>query len=120
MISVCAAPGVILNPPLVALINDPLFAVREFVFSASPETIQESLWSFLHCPVGNLRDLAACASKNPDVFVLSLVGNVFHAAAVPANSSAGTKSIFLRSTASIFRATASVARLSFPRSFSFS
>ena len=50
-------------------------------------------------PGGQLRDLAACASSNP-VFVLPLSGRVFQATALSAKASAGTKSCFLRSTAS--------------------
>ena len=46
----------------------------EFVFSASPETIRREPLEFDPLrSVGYRRDLAACASKNPDVFVLSLV-----------------------------------------------
>ena len=60
--------------------------------------------------------------NNPDVF--SFLGRFFHAAAVALNTSAGTKSSFLRSTASryatSFLATASVARFAFPRPRSFS
>jgi hypothetical protein len=74
----------------------------EFVFSASPETIRREPLEFDPLrSVGYRRDLAACASKNPDVFVLSLVEKVFHAAAVHLNFSAGTKFCFLRSTASM-------------------
>ena len=41
----------------------------EFVISASPETIRGEPPEFdLLRTVGKLQDLAACASKNPDVF----------------------------------------------------
>ena len=60
--------------------------------------------------------------NNPDVF--SFLGRFFHAAVVALNTSAGTKSCFLRSTArryaTSFLATASVARFAFPRCRSFS
>ena len=49
----------------------------EFVFSASPETIRRGPWNLFLRPVGNRRDLAVCASMNPDVFALSLFGKAF-------------------------------------------
>jgi hypothetical protein len=53
------------------------------------------------CPVGNLRDLAACALINPDVFGFSIIRKNFYATALRLNNSAGTKSCFRRSTASM-------------------
>ena len=73
----------------------------EFVFSASLETIRSGPPEFDPSPVANRRDLAVCASMNPDVFAFPLLGKVFYAAAVGMNSSAGKKSCFLRSTASM-------------------
>ena len=82
-----------------------------------PKQTEESLGSCLRRPAGHLRDLAACAPSDPDVF--SLAGRGFYATAVRLNSPVGTKSVFRLSTASmwatIFLATASVARLAFPR-----
>ena len=50
----------------------------EFVFSASLETIRRSLRSSkLLRPVRHSRDLAACASMNPDVLFFPLSGKVF-------------------------------------------
>ncbi len=70
----------------------------EFVFSASPETIRSEPPEFeLLRTVANLQDLAVCAQNNPDAFY-SRAG--FFAAPVPPNSSVGTKSCCLRSTAS--------------------
>jgi hypothetical protein len=81
-----------------------------------PKQSEESLGSCLRRPAGHMRDLAACASGDPDVFP-SREG--FYAAAVRMNSPAGTKSVFRLSTANmwatIFLATASVARLALPR-----
>ena len=82
-----------------------------------PKQTEGSLGSCLRRPAGHLRDLAVCASHDPDVFPFLWKG--FYAAAVRWNSPAGTKSVFRLSTASmwatIFLATASVARLLFPR-----
>ena len=83
------------------------------MFSASPETIRreppEFDLSFAQSPNGGTWQPAH--RNNPDVF--SFLGRFFHAAAVALNTSAGTKSSFLRSTASryatSFLATASVA-----------
>ena len=91
----------------------------EFVFSASPETIRgEPRECDLLRSVGNMQDLAVCAF----LFIL-FISAVFYAAVV-LRSSAGTKSLCCRSTASkyatIFRATASVARLLFPFCLSWS
>ena len=87
-----------------------------------PKQYEVSLGSRLRRPAGDLRDLAACASVDPDVF--PFFGRVLYAAAVRRNSPAGTKSVWRLSTASIsatiFLATASVARLPFPRCRSFS
>jgi hypothetical protein len=84
----------------------------EFVFSASPETIRrEPRESDLLRSVGKMQDLAGCGFLHPGDS-----GSVYAAAVL--RSSAGTKSLSCRSTASryatIFRATASVARLLFP------
>src|SRR5271168_813730 len=84
----------------------------EFVFSASPETIlREPRESDLLRSVGNMQYLAGCGFLHPVGF-----GSIYAAAVL--RSSAGTKSLCCRSTASrystIFRATASVARLLFP------
>jgi hypothetical protein len=49
----------------------------------------------LHRSVAHLRDLAACASMDPDVFVPCLSGKVLYAATVAANSPAGTESCCL-------------------------
>jgi hypothetical protein len=74
----------------------------EFVFSASPETIRNEPPGVLPLrPVGKRRDLADCAFLYPDVFAFPLSGKGSYAAAVRLNSSAGTKSCFLRSTASM-------------------
>ena len=82
-----------------------------------PKQTEESLGSRLRRPGGDLRDLAACASIDPDVF--SLLRKGFYAAAVRLNSPAGTKSVLRLSTtsinATIFLATARVARLPLPR-----
>jgi hypothetical protein len=51
-----------------------------------PKQSEESLGSRLRRPAGNLRDLAACASIDPDVFPFSAR---FYAAAVRRNSAAG-------------------------------
>jgi hypothetical protein len=88
----------------------------EFVFSASPETIRrEPRECDLLRSVGNRQDLAVCA------FYSSCLFRQYYAAAV-LRSSAGVKSLCCRSTASryatIFRATASVARFPFPFCFS--
>jgi hypothetical protein len=81
-----------------------------------PKQYEESLGSRLRRPAGDLRDLAACASIIL-MFLPSVEG--FYAAAVRRNSAAGTKSVLRLSTAiisaTIFLATASVARLPFPR-----
>jgi hypothetical protein len=61
-----------------------------------PKQTDGSLGSCLRRPARHLRDLAACAPSNPDVF--SFPGR-FHAA--PLNSPLSTKSCFLRSTASM-------------------
>ena len=78
-----------------------------------PKQSEESLGSCLRRPAGDLRDLAGCTSRDPDVFPFS--GKFFYAAAVRLNSPAVTKSVFRLSTASmwatIFLATARVARL---------
>ena|ERR1700692_2585340 len=84
----------------------------ELVFSASPETIRrEPRESDLLRSVGKMQDLAGCGFRHPVDF-----GSVYAAAVL--RSSAGTKFLCCRSTASryatIFRATASVARLLFP------
>ena len=63
-----------------------------------PKQTEGSLWSCLRRSARHLRDLAACAPDDPDVFH-SRAG--FYAAAVPPSCSAGTKSCFLRSTASM-------------------
>jgi hypothetical protein len=63
-----------------------------------PKQTEGSLWSCLRRPARHLRDLAACAPSNPDVFH-SREG--FHAAALPLNFPVSTKSCFLRSTASM-------------------
>ena len=71
----------------------------EFVFSASPETIRREPPEFeLLRSVANLRDLAACARNNPDVFFI--LRKVFM---LPRclQLLAGTKSCCLRSTASM-------------------
>jgi len=88
-----------------------------------PKQFEESLGSsisFAQSPNG--RTWQPAHRINPDVF--SFLGRFFHAAAVALNTSAGTKSCFLRSTArryaTIFLATASVARFAFPLSRSFS
>jgi hypothetical protein len=74
----------------------------EFVFSASPETIRNEPPVVLPLrPVGKRRDLADCAFMYPNVFAFPLSGKGSYAAAVRLNSSAGTKSWFLRSTASM-------------------
>ena len=91
----------------------------EFVFSASPETIRrEPRECDLFRSVGNMQDLAVCA------FCSSCLFRQYFYAAVVLRSSAGTKSLCCRSTASkyatIFRATASVARLLFPFCLSWS
>jgi hypothetical protein len=91
----------------------------EFVFSASPETIRrEPRESDLLRSVGKMQDLAVCAFYSSCFF-----RQYFYAAEV-LRSSAGTKSLCCRSTASkyatIFRATASVARLLFPFCLSWS
>ena len=49
----------------------------EFVFSASLETIRSGPLEFVPLPSRPRRDLAACASINPDVFAFSLLGKVF-------------------------------------------
>ena len=90
----------------------------EFVFSASPETIRrEPRDGELLRSVGKMQDLAVCA------FFILFLSAVAYAAAV-LRSSAGVKSLCCRSTASryatIFRATASVARFPFPFCFSLS
>jgi hypothetical protein len=51
-----------------------------------PKQFEESHGSRLRRPAGNLRDLAACASIDPDVFPFSAR---FYAAAVRRNSAAG-------------------------------
>src|SRR3982074_40538 len=80
-----------------------------------PKQTDGSLWSCLRRPARDLRDLAACAPNDPDV-LYSQAG--FYAAAVPPSCSAGTKSCFLRSTASmsatIFLHTAPVGLFLFP------
>jgi hypothetical protein len=53
------------------------------------------------CPVGNRRDLAACALVNPDLLFFPLLREGLYTAIVRLNSSAGTKSCCLRSTASM-------------------
>jgi hypothetical protein len=63
-----------------------------------PKQTEGSLGSCLRRSARHLRDLAACAPDDPDVF--SFLGR-FHAAAVPLNSPVSTKSCFLRSTASM-------------------
>ena len=63
-----------------------------------PKQTEGSLWSCLRRSARHLRDLAVCAPDDPDVFH-SRAG--FYAAAVPPSCSAGTKSCFLRSTASM-------------------
>ena len=70
-------------------------------FLPVPKQFGVSLGSELPCPVADMRDLAVCASMNPDVFVFSFIRKGFYAAAVDLNSSAGTKFCFLRSTASM-------------------
>jgi len=73
----------------------------EFVFSASPETIRNEPPE--HCP------FAQSASAGPGslrvhvsrCFGFSIIRKSSYAAAVRLNSSAGTKSWFLRSTASM-------------------
>jgi hypothetical protein len=81
-----------------------------------PKQSEESLESCLRRPAGDVRDLAACASSDPDI---SLLRKGFYAAAVRMNCPAGRKSVFRLSTANmwatIFLATASVARLVLPR-----
>jgi hypothetical protein len=104
--------------PFAASSSKELSQKIEFVFSASPETIRrEPREDELLRSVGNLQDLAVCA-----LFIQLICGG-FQAAGV-LRSSAGTKSRCCRSTASryatIFRATASVARFPFPFCFSFS
>jgi hypothetical protein len=50
----------------------------EFVFAASPETIRnEPAESVPLRPVGNRRDLAACAFMYPDVFAFSIIRKRF-------------------------------------------
>ena len=49
----------------------------EFVFSASPETIRRGLRDVIPRPVGNRRDLAACAFMNPDICAFPFEGKVF-------------------------------------------
>jgi hypothetical protein len=82
-----------------------------------PKQCKESLRSHLHRPGDLLQDLAACAPKNPDVFLL--LRRIFQAAACGANAPAEMKSVLRLSTANryatIFLATASTARLVFPR-----
>jgi hypothetical protein len=63
-----------------------------------PKQTDGSLGSCLRRSARHLRDLAACAPSNPDVFH-SWEG--FHAAAVPLHFPVSTKSCFLRSTASM-------------------
>jgi len=80
-----------------------------------PKQSEESLGSCLRRPAGDVRDLAVCASM---ILMFFLIGKVFQAA-VGLSFPSGTKSVFRLSTASIwatiFLATASVARLVFPR-----
>lgn len=82
-----------------------------------PKQLVESLGSCLRRPAGHLRDLAACASSNPDVFPFFRKG--FYTAAAGENSPAGMKPVPRLSTASmcatILRATASVALPPCPR-----
>ena len=52
-------------------------------------------------PFANRRDVAACALMNPDIFSFPLVGRGFYTATVRLNTSEGTKSCCLRSTASM-------------------
>jgi hypothetical protein len=52
----------------------------EFVFSASPETNRREPPELPPCSGDNVRDLAVCASIDPDVF--SLLGKVLQAAAL--------------------------------------
>ena len=74
----------------------------ECVFSASLETIRrEPRESELLRSVAYQRDLAACASIDPDVFVFSFIRKGFYAAAVGTHFPAGTKSCCLRSTANM-------------------
>ena len=63
-----------------------------------PKQTEGSLGSCLRRSARHLRDLAACAPDDPDIFP-SWGG--FHAAAVPLNFPVSTKSCFLRSTASM-------------------
>ena len=49
----------------------------EFVFSASLETIRSGPLESVPSPSRLRRDLAACASINPDVFVFSFLGKAF-------------------------------------------
>ena len=74
----------------------------ECVFSASLETIRrEPREPELRRSVAYQRDLAACASIDPDVFVFPFIGKGFYAAAVGIDSPADTKSCCRRSTANM-------------------
>ena len=64
-----------------------------------PKQLVESLGSCLRRPAGHLRDLAACASSNPDVFPFFRKG--FYTAAAGENSPAGMKPVPRLSTASM-------------------
>ena len=73
----------------------------EFVFSASPETIRNEPPEYdpfaQSATGGTWQPARSCIP----MFFFSIIRKGFYAAAVRLNSSAGTKSCFLRSTASM-------------------